>query len=259
MGPLAAPDRRSIIVLSHDGQLLDLLTRLFEARGFAVALAATVGQALAHLGSEREFDAIVAEWDSTYAGGGDVYRWVLEHRFDLRDRFVFLTEDPPADFDRVVAGRCLTVRARETAEIVRLVVATSARVNRPAELAAEWSSGGPSLLLADDDPMLLAAMADLLRDAGFAVTSADNGKAAIAALDRDEFDVILVEWSMANGSGAQVFQWVVTFRPWLVDRVAFLIERGDERQAVEAPGRPSFWKGADSGDLIAGLNKLAGR
>lgn len=259
MVPLPEPDRRSIIVLSHDGQLLDLLTRLFEARGFAVALAATVGQALAHLGSEREFDVVVAEWDSAYAGGGEVYRWVLERRFDLRDRFVFLTEDPPADFDRVVAGRCLTVRPRETAEVVRLVVATAARVTRPAELAADWSAGGPSLLLADDDPMLLAAMADLLREAGFAVTAVDSGKAAIAALDRDEHDVVLVEWHMANGTGAQVFQWVVTFRPWLVDRVAFLIERGEERQAVEAPGRPSFWKGADSVELIAGLKRIAGR
>jgi DNA-binding response OmpR family regulator len=247
------------MVLSHEGQLLDLLTRLFEARGYGVALAATVGQALSHLGSEREFDVVVAEWDGAYAGGGEVYRWVLEHRFDLRDRFVFLAEDPPSDFDRVVAGRCLTVRPRETAEIVRLVVATAARVTRPTERAADWSSGGPTLLLADDDPMQLAAMADLLRSAGFAVTPVDNGQAAIAALDRDEYDVILVEWTMANGSGAQVFQWVVTFRPWLVDRLAFLIERGEERQATEAPGRPSFWKGADSGELIAGLNKLAGR
>ncbi len=248
-------------MLSHDGQLLDLLTRLFEARGFAVALAATVGQALAHLGSEREFDAVVAEWDHTHGAGGEVYRWVLEHRFELRDRFVFLTEDPPPEFDRLVAGRCLTVRPRETAEIVRVVVATAARALRPAELeAADWGGGDrPTLLLADDDPLQLAAMADLLRDAGFAVTSVDSGRAAIAALDSQEFDAILVEWAIASGNGAHVFQWVVTFRPWLVDRTAFLIERGADEEAVRAPGRPAFWKGADSRDLIAGLRKLTGR
>ncbi|MBK9032166.1 MAG: response regulator [Myxococcales bacterium] len=254
-------DRRSIIVLHHDGQLLDLLTRLFEARGYAVALAATVGQALTHLGSDREFDVVVAEWDSHRPAGGEVYRWVIDHRFDLRDRFVFLSEDPPAELDRLVAGRCLTVRPRETAEIVRVVVATAARALHQSELEArDWGEGErPTLLLADDDPMLLAAMADLLRDAGFAVTSVDSGKAAIATLDRHEFDAILVEWGMANGSGAQVFQWVVTFRPWLVERTAFLIEREAEREATEAPGRPAFWKSADAGELIAALRTLAGR
>jgi DNA-binding response OmpR family regulator len=253
--------RPSIIVLSHDGQLLDLLTRLFEARGFAVALAATVSQALAHLGGERRFDAVVAQWDTSHGAGGEVYRWVLEHRFELRDRFVFLTADPPPEFDRVVAGRCLTVRPGETAEVVRLVMATASRAARVTELEApEWGADGrPRLLLADDDPMLLAAMADLLRDAGFAVTAVDSGKAAIAELDRAEFDAVLLEWAMASGSGAHVFQWIVTFRPWLVDRTAFLIERAEDRQAAEAPGRPTFWKGADAGELITALRQLAAR
>jgi DNA-binding response OmpR family regulator len=253
-------DRRSLIVLIQDGHTLDRLTRLFEARGFAVALAATVGQALTHLGSERSFDAVVAEWDSHRPAGGELYRWVLEHRFPLRDRFVFLSDDPPPELDRLVAGRCLTVRPGETGEIIRVVTALVSRVRDGGELEAEWDpSDGPSLLLADDDPMLLDAMSRLLRDAGFAVTAVDSGAAAQAALDHGEFDVILLEWGMVGGSGSQVFQSIVTFRPWLVDRVAFLIDRKEDREATQGPGRPAFWKSADAGELIASLRKLAGR
>ncbi|MEZ4404390.1 MAG: response regulator [Kofleriaceae bacterium] len=254
--------RRSIVLLHHDGQLLDLLTRLFEGRGYAVALAATVGQARTHLESDRDFDAVVAEWDLAHGAGGEVYRWALEHRFDLRDRFVFLTDDPPADFDRVVAGRCLTVRPSEIVEIVRVVAATATRAARVRDSEAEalWEAGErPSLLVADDDPMVLGAMAGLLREAGFAVTSVDSGNAAIASLDRQEYDVILVAWAMANGTGAQVFQWVVTFRPWLVERTAFVIERAEDAQVAEALGRPTFWKGADAAEMIAALRRLAGR
>ncbi|MBP8809688.1 MAG: response regulator [Kofleriaceae bacterium] len=255
------PTRRTVLLLHHDGQLLDLLTRLFEARGYAVVLAATVGQALTHLGGERDLDAIVAAWDAHHPAGGEAYRWTLEQRFELRDRFVFLTEDPPPELDRLVAGRCLTVRPTETAEILRVVAAIAARVARARETEAQvvWADGAPTLLLADDDPVVLAAMGALLRDAGFAVTAVDSGNAAITELDRGDVDVILVEWAMVNGSGAHVFQWIVTFRPWLVDRVAFLIEAQDERQATAGPGRPTFWKGADAGDMIGALRRLAGR
>jgi len=258
---VAEPRRRSIILLHHDGRLLDLLTRLFEARGYAVNLAATVTQARTHLSGDREFDVIVAEWDVQHPVGGEVYRWVLDHRFGLRDRFVFLADEVPAELDRLVAGRCLTVRPSETAEIIRVADATVRRAERARDqdTDAHWTPGDrPQLLLADDDPMLLAAMADILTAAGFAVTAVGSGHAAIAVLDHQEVDVVLAEWTMINGSGAQLFQWIVTFRPWLVERVAFLIDRADVRIEQTAPGRPVFHKGADSRALIEALRALAG-
>jgi CheY-like chemotaxis protein len=142
------PTRRTVLLLHHDGQLLDLLTRLFEARGYAVVLAATVGQALTHLGGERDLDAVVAAWDAHHPAGGEAYRWTLEQRFELRDRFVFLTEDPPPELDRLVAGRCLTVRPTETAEILRVVAAIAARVDagpRDRGPGGDWADGAPSV------------------------------------------------------------------------------------------------------------------
>ncbi len=252
--------RRTLLLLHHDVQLLDLLTRVFEARGFSVNLAATSMQARTMLGAERELDAVVAAWDASHGLGGEVYRWVLEHRFDLRDRFVFIGDEVPPEFDRIVAGRCLVVRANDTAEIIRVAEATARRSvrARTADPEPQWGDGvQPTLLLADDDPALLAVMTELLTETGWTVTPVDSGNAATAALDRSDFDVILCDWHMANGSGGHVFNWVVTFRPWLLERVVFLAERpGDGAERI-VQGRPVFAKGADSARLIEALSAIA--
>jgi DNA-binding response OmpR family regulator len=247
------------MLLHHDAQLLDLLTRVFEARGFAVSLAATPMQARNYLSSERELDVVVAAWDASHALGGEVYRWVLEHRFELRDRFVFVGDEVPPEFDRIVAGRCLVVRATDTPEIIRVAEATANRSVRARSSDPDpvWSDGKPTLLLADDDPALLSAMTELLTLEGWAVTPVDSGNAATAVMESADFDIVLCDWHMANGSGGHVFNWVVTFRPWLLDRVVFLAERPSDGAERVVQGRPVFAKGADSAKLIQALTAIA--
>ena len=262
LGAVVEPRRPAILLLHHDAQLLDLLTRVFEARGFLVSVAATQMQARTALAAERPLDVVVAAWDPTHPLGGEVYRWALEHRFTLRDRFVFVADEAAPEFDRLVAGRCLMVSPLETAEIIRVAEATARRPTRPPSLPGtdepSWHDGTrPTLLLADDDPLLLTAMAELLEQAGYAVTAVDSGNAAIAQLDQQEFDVILSDWYMAAGSGGHVFQWVVTFRPWMVDRIVFLTERPSDAVEQAAPGRPVFPKGADSAKLVEALHAIA--
>lgn len=257
---LVVPPRRSILLLHHDAGLLDLLTRVFEARGFAVSLAATPMQARTILSSDRELDVVVAAWDATHTLGGEVYRWALEHRFELRDRFVFVGDEVAADFDRVVAGRCLVIRSAETSEIIRVAEATARRVDRTrtADPEPQWhGSDRPTLLLADDDPALLAVMTELLTATGYAVTPVDSGNAATSALDAADFDVIVCDLHMASGSGGHVFNWVVTFRPWLLDRTVFLTERPHDGTERVVQGRPVFAKGDNSTLLLQALASIA--
>jgi DNA-binding response OmpR family regulator len=249
--------RRSILLLHHDAGLLDLLTRVFEARGFSVSLAATPMQARTILSSERELDVVVAAWDAAHHLGGEVYRWALEHRFELRDRFVFVGDEVAADFDRVVAGRCLVVPTNETSEIIRVAEATARRARQRPTTPPPSGSGRPRLLLADDDPALLAVMTELLTATGYDVTPVDSGNAATSALDTSDYDVILCDWHMAAGSGGHVFNWVVTFRPWLLDRIVFLTERPSDGAERIVQGRPVFPKGADSARLIETLKTIA--
>ena len=52
------------------------------------------------------------------------------------------------------------------------------------------------ILIADDEPLFLKTTAALLRKAGFRCTTAANGKAALEALSREPFDLVLCDLNM---------------------------------------------------------------
>src|ERR1044071_9401348 len=148
--------RPTALVIHDDGEALDVLTRLFEAAGFEITTALTGFRAQAHLEGERPIDVVVVPWDTAHPVGGEVYRWSLQRRYDLRDGFVFLAAETPPDFDRLVAGRCLCVSPGQPSEVVRVAVA-AVRRRRQLEVARdaaleEADGTRPTLLLADDEP-----------------------------------------------------------------------------------------------------------
>lgn len=254
------PVRPTVLVIHDDGDTLDLLTRLFEASGFDVATAVAGFRAQAYLEGDRPVDVVVAPWDPTHSVGGEVYRWSLQWRYDLRDQFVFLASEVPSDFDRLVAGRCLAVSMVRPAEVVRVAHAAVRRRHQLEEArdaaVADLDGGKPTLLLADDDPVLLMVMADLFADAGYAVTRVESGRDAIRMLDAEEYDAIAIDWKMDGGGGADVYRWMIVTKPWLADRVVFLSGEEAAEAAAIAPGRPIFRKGADSHALTKVLREI---
>lgn len=245
-------------MIHDDGDVLDLLTRLFEAKGFEVVTAVTTFRAQAHLESERAVHVVVAPWDDAHAVGGEVYRWSLQHRFDLRAQFVFLATEVTGDFDELVAGRCLAVPVQRPVEVVRVAVAAVARWSAVQQLPDPVTDHGsrPSLLIAEDDPVLLHVMARLLEDSGYRVIQVDSGHRAIDQLHDAAFDVIVADWQMDAGSGYDVYTWIRNEKPWLADRVVFLSggERDDAQTSIK--GRPMVRKGQDSDHLLRVLREI---
>ena len=251
--------RPTVLVIHDDGDALDVLTRLFEGSGFDVVTAVTGFRAQAHLESDRKIDVVIAPWDYTHPVGGDVYRWSLQHRYDLRDQFVFLASDVPPEFDRIVAGRCLAVSMARPAEVVRVALATIRRAESlelMRDAAVTVDTDKPSLLLAEDEPILLSIMSELLGELGYMVTAVESGNAAIARMDLEDFDVIVADWHMDDGNGGDMFRWLQARKPYLAGRVVFL--SGDESEEVGrvAPGRPMIRKGQDSGALLTVINEI---
>ena len=124
--------RPTVLVIHDDGDVLDLLTRLFEGSGFDVIDAPTAFRAQAPpRGHSATIEVVVAPWDETHAIGGEVYRWVLQHRADLRTRFVFIADEVPPEFDAVVGGRCLAVPLSAPDELVRVARGIVRRVRTP--------------------------------------------------------------------------------------------------------------------------------
>ncbi len=251
--------RFTALVIHGDGGVLDVLTRWFEASGFEVVTALNAFRAQAALEGEKTIEAVIVPWDEQQPVGGEVYRWVLKNRPDLRSRFVFIADDVPVDFDATVAGRCLAVPLAATEEIVRVATGVVRRVRTPPRgVPVVRGPGRPPLLLADDDPLLLPVMADLLTQAGYAVTQVDSVKSAIELCEFRDFDVIVVDWRMHDGTGLDLYKWVQSNKQHLEKRIVFLSEgdQDDLTAGAAAPGRPLFRKGQDSQGFIDSLKEI---
>jgi CheY-like chemotaxis protein len=246
--------RFTALVIHGDGAVLDVLTRWFEASGFEVVTALNAFRAQAALESEKTVEVVVAPWDDHQSAGGEIYRWVLQNRPDLRSRFVFIADEVPPEFDAVVAGRCLAVSLAAVEEIVRVAAGVVRRVRTPPRgVPVVRGPGRPPLLLADDDPLLLPVMAELLTQAGYAVSQVDSIRNAIELAEFREFDVIVCDWRMHDGTGMELLQWVQSHKTQLADRVVFLSEGDQDDAAAVSCGRPMFRKGQDSQRFLEGL------
>ncbi|MFH1177527.1 MAG: response regulator, partial [Acidobacteriota bacterium] len=62
------------------------------------------------------------------------------------------------------------------------------------------------ILVVDDEPTFRALLADILEDAGFEVLEAADGEAALAALDRGEFQLVLSDQRMPRLGGMELLR-----------------------------------------------------
>jgi CheY-like chemotaxis protein len=146
-----------------------------------------------------------------------------------------------------VGGRCLALSLADPKEIVRVASGVVRRVRTPPRgVPVVRGPGRPPLLLADDDPLLLGVMADLLTQEGYAVSQVESLKDALELVEFRDFNVIVCDWRMHDGTGTDMFKWLQTHKPHLADRVVFLSENEQDDDLAAGSDRPVFRKGMDS-------------
>jgi len=87
----------------------------------------------------------------------------------------------------------------------------------------------PSILLIDDDTRLASMVADYLRDQQFEVSHAATGAAALAAVKRQSFDLILLDLMLPDTDGLTLFRELSASR---ATPVIMLTARGDPMDKV---------------------------
>ena len=63
-----------------------------------------------------------------------------------------------------------------------------------------------AILVADDEPSIRTSLAEMLRDAGYRVETAADGAAALAALEKNDFSVIVSDLRMPGADGLTVLR-----------------------------------------------------
>ncbi|MCE3607220.1 EAL domain-containing protein [Massilia sp. P8910] len=66
----------------------------------------------------------------------------------------------------------------------------------------------PRILLIDDEPRLLSALHDLLRDRGFELVTARSGAEALAQLSARRFDLVLLDLRLPDMSGHEIMDFI---------------------------------------------------
>jgi two-component system response regulator PilR (NtrC family) len=91
---------------------------------------------------------------------------------------------------------------------------------------------GEAILVADDEAGVRESLAEVLRDAGYAVTTAVDGTAALRALDDTDFAVVITDLRMPGADGLQVLHKLRQIAPQSVPLV--MTAHGSVESAVEA-------------------------
>jgi len=65
-------------------------------------------------------------------------------------------------------------------------------------------NGGQRILVVDDEPSIVDAVATALRYEGFSVDEARTGREALAAVAADEPDLIVLDWMLPDIEGIEV-------------------------------------------------------
>jgi DNA-binding NtrC family response regulator len=91
---------------------------------------------------------------------------------------------------------------------------------------------GEAILVADDEAGVRESLAEVLRDAGYSVTTAVDGTAALRALDDTDFAVVITDLRMPGADGLQVLHKLRQLAPQTVPLV--MTAHGSVESAVEA-------------------------
>jgi CheY-like chemotaxis protein len=66
----------------------------------------------------------------------------------------------------------------------------------------------PSLLIADDDPQLRTALAEVFEGQGYRVRTAATGEESLEMIDRDLIDCLLIDFNLPGLTGLETIQLV---------------------------------------------------
>lgn len=121
------------------------------------------------------------------------------------------------------------------------------------------ASSIPRILVVDDQPALAHMMADLLADAGYATRTAENGRAALAEVQAEPPDLLLLDVQMPELDGFEVAS-MLKADPATATIPIIMVSahegRGARLVGLESGAEDYLSKPVDPAELIAKIRNL---
>jgi DNA-binding response OmpR family regulator len=115
------------------------------------------------------------------------------------------------------------------------------------------------VLVVDDEPNIVMSLRFLMEREGFQVEVASTGQAAVAALDREPADLVLLDIMMPELDGFEVCQRIRNNPAWRATKVVMLTAKGRdvERDKGLALGADDYvTKPFSTRDLVAKVKRM---
>jgi signal transduction histidine kinase/DNA-binding response OmpR family regulator len=198
-GPAAVGGK--VLVIDRDPDVADLIETYLAKRGYEVLKAHTARDALSIALRERPvvitLDVILENGD-----GFELLQELKEHPE---------TADIPVVVLSIVCDEGRSCRFGAADYLEKPIDQT--RLLRIID-SFVGSAKSPVALVVDDDASIVKVLTNILRQRGFAVAAAFNGREAIAAIEKRVPDVMLLDLKMPEMDGYQVIQKVKTTPAW---------------------------------------------
>jgi CheY-like chemotaxis protein len=115
------------------------------------------------------------------------------------------------------------------------------------------------VLLLDDDPSMQRLVSTLLKRGGYRVDTFLTGREAIAAIERDEYDALLLDLMMPHEGGNTVIRHLQANKPTLLDRALLVTASPESVLAALAKDVAGVVKKPfDSDELLGAVKRVAG-
>ncbi len=117
------------------------------------------------------------------------------------------------------------------------------------------------ILVADDEPNIVLSLEFLMQQAGFEVRTVGDGDAALAAMERETPDLVLLDVMMPKRDGYEVCQTIRQNPAWKDVRIVMLTAKGRdvEREKGLAMGADDYvTKPFATQELVAKVNEILG-
>ena len=117
------------------------------------------------------------------------------------------------------------------------------------------------VLVVDDEPNIVMSLRFLMEREGFQVEVAASGQAAVAALDRQPADLVLLDVMMPELDGFEVCQRLRASPAWRDTKIVMLTAKGRdvERDKGMALGADAYvTKPFSTRDLVAKVKQMLG-
>ncbi|MCW2961423.1 MAG: Histidine kinase, partial [Thermoleophilia bacterium] len=265
---LAAAGRHVLIVEDNKAERESIVELIASGDDVEATAVASAEKAWKHLKGEQRFDCMVLDLKLPKQSG---YGLLEKIRGDetLHDLpiIVYTGRDLTREEDRLLREMSTSIIVKDARSPERLLDETALFLHRvesqmPAEKrrmleqlhSAEDVFAGKRVLVVDDDVRNVFALTSLLEGHGMTVGYAENGREGIEALEKDTYDLVLMDVMMPEMDGYEATQTIREREEWRGLPIIALTAKamkGDRERSIASGASDYITKPVDTEQLLS--------